>query len=90
MGSILYGGADANGGGAAAAPVEPGLSPLELKARLVTPKPKIAMLYQQLESWNDDDYTLLLKCNFPMNPHVRLLVGWLVCWLVASRSVIIS
>ena len=50
MGSILYGGADANGGGAAAAPVEPGLSPLELKARLVTPKPKMAMLYQQLES----------------------------------------
>ena len=36
----------------------------------------------------------LLKCNFPMNPHVRHLVGLSVSWVVrrrvVGRSVIIS
>ena len=34
--------------------------------------------------------TYYLKCNIPMPPHIRLLVGWMGDWSVGGKVTLIS
>ena len=48
-----------------------------------------AVSQYDIETTNNNENSRLksyLKCNFPMNPHVRLLVGWSVLKRQTSRS----
>ena len=46
-------------------------------------------LLLRINKLSSSNFKLLEVCNIPMTPHVRLLVGWLVCLLVGRSAIVV-